>query len=175
MQDNSAQYFPSRASEHAIRLPVWQVWSNREGMLGLYLKWIRFCLSGCFTVSHYFSPDGAPAWLVFACSRKELSEVVKFIYYNFTVITLILFAFPHIMKWNRKESFMIDYIAVKEAAEKWKISERRVQKLCEENRIEGVVRFGRSWMIPRAAAKPDMRQRGPKPKGGGKGNHVEAT
>lgn len=70
---------------------------------------------------------------------------------------------------------MLDYIAVKEAAEKWKISERRVQKLCEENRIEGVVRFGRSWMIPRAAAKPDMRQRGPKPKGGGKRDHVEAT
>ena len=70
---------------------------------------------------------------------------------------------------------MLDYITVKEAAETWKISERRVQKLCEENRIEGVVRFGHSWMIPRSAAKPDMQHRGPKPKGGGKRNHVEAT
>lgn len=49
---------------------------------------------------------------------------------------------------------MLDYISVKEAAEKWGISERRVQKLCEGNRIEGVVRFGHTWMIPRKAEKP---------------------
>lgn len=39
-------------------------------------------------------------------------------------------------------SKLLDYISVKEAAEKWGISERRVQKLCEGNRIEGIVRFG---------------------------------
>jgi len=49
---------------------------------------------------------------------------------------------------------MIDYISVREAAEKWEISERRIQKLCEENRIDGVVRFGRSWAIPKTAEKP---------------------
>lgn len=55
---------------------------------------------------------------------------------------------------------MLDYISVKEAAEKWGISERRVQKLCEENRMEGVLRFGHSWMIPRSADKPpDKRKR----------------
>ncbi|MFQ9724344.1 MAG: helix-turn-helix domain-containing protein [[Clostridium] innocuum] len=43
----------------------------------------------------------------------------------------------------------MDYISVKEAAEKWAISERRIQKLCEDGRIDGVERFGRSWMIPR--------------------------
>lgn len=54
----------------------------------------------------------------------------------------------------------MDYIMPKEAAEKWGISERRVQKLCEENRIPGVIRFGRSWAIPRAAVKPrDERKR----------------
>lgn len=37
---------------------------------------------------------------------------------------------------------MFDYISVKEAPSKWEISERRVQKLCEEKRIEGVMRFG---------------------------------
>lgn len=30
----------------------------------------------------------------------------------------------------------MDYISVREAAQKWEISERRVQKLCEESRIE---------------------------------------
>lgn len=48
---------------------------------------------------------------------------------------------------------MVDYISVKEAADKWDISERRIQKLCEENRIDGVVRFGRSWDIPKDAEK----------------------
>ncbi len=41
---------------------------------------------------------------------------------------------------------MLDYISVKDAAKKWNISERRVQKLCEESRIEGVMRFGHSWI-----------------------------
>lgn len=53
---------------------------------------------------------------------------------------------------------MLEYISVKEAAVKWDISERRIQKLCEGNRIEGVLRFGHSWMIPRNAEKPkDLR------------------
>lgn len=49
---------------------------------------------------------------------------------------------------------MINYISIKEAAKNWDISERRIQKLCEENRINGVVRFGHSWAIPAAAEKP---------------------
>lgn len=53
---------------------------------------------------------------------------------------------------------MLDYISVKDAALKWGISERRIQKLCGENRIEGVIRFGHSWMIPKSAQKPkDLR------------------
>ena len=36
----------------------------------------------------------------------------------------------------------MDYISVKQATEKWKISERRIQKLCECGRIDGVLRFG---------------------------------
>lgn len=53
---------------------------------------------------------------------------------------------------------MLDYISVKEASVKWEISERRVQKLCEGNRINGVIRFGHSWMIPKSAQKPrDLR------------------
>lgn len=48
----------------------------------------------------------------------------------------------------------MEYISASEAAKKWGISERRVQKLCEENRIPGVERFGRMWLIPQNAKKP---------------------
>ena len=48
----------------------------------------------------------------------------------------------------------MDVISVKEASQKWGISERRIQKLCEENRIDGVVRMGRMWLIPKSAEKP---------------------
>lgn len=48
----------------------------------------------------------------------------------------------------------MDYISVQEAAKKWGISERRIQKLCEEKRIPGVIRFGRSWAIPKGEEKP---------------------
>ena len=48
----------------------------------------------------------------------------------------------------------MDFISVKQASEKWGISQRRIQKLCEDNRIEGVSKFGRSWLIPKTAKKP---------------------
>lgn len=55
----------------------------------------------------------------------------------------------------------MDIMSVKEAAKRWNLSERWVQKLCEEGRIEGVQRFGRSWMIPKTATKPnDLRRKG---------------
>ena len=54
----------------------------------------------------------------------------------------------------------MDYISTKEAAEKWNISERRIQKLCEEGRIPGVLRFSRVWAIPKGAPKPiDFRRK----------------
>lgn len=46
------------------------------------------------------------------------------------------------------------YITVKEAAEKWKISERRVRTLCKEGRIDGAFRMGWIWSIPEMAEKP---------------------
>jgi len=48
----------------------------------------------------------------------------------------------------------MEYISAKEAAEKWKISKRRVQKLCEEERIKGVTKVGLVWAIPASAKKP---------------------
>ena len=49
---------------------------------------------------------------------------------------------------------MFEYMTVQEAAKLWEISERRIQKLCEENRIDGLVRLSRVWLIPKDAEKP---------------------
>lgn len=48
----------------------------------------------------------------------------------------------------------MEYMSVSEAAKKWGISKRRVQKLCEENRIPNVSKIGYMWLIPKDAKKP---------------------
>lgn len=48
----------------------------------------------------------------------------------------------------------MNYISVREVSEKWHISDRRIRSLCSEGRIEGAVKFGRNWSIPRDAVKP---------------------
>ncbi|MCM1297475.1 MAG: DNA adenine methylase [Muribaculaceae bacterium] len=45
-------------------------------------------------------------------------------------------------------------MSAKEAAEKWKISQRRVSVLCSENRIGGAMMVGNMWIIPSNAEKP---------------------
>ena len=47
----------------------------------------------------------------------------------------------------------MEYMSCAEAAAKWDISERRVQKLCEGERISGAVKFSRVWLIPKDAEK----------------------
>ena len=47
------------------------------------------------------------------------------------------------------------YMSVKQAAEEWGISDRRVRILCSEGKIPGVIREGRSWKIPQDAKKPE--------------------
>lgn len=47
------------------------------------------------------------------------------------------------------------YMTVKQAADKWGISDRRVRTLCSEGKIPGVTRQGRSWLIPAVAKKPE--------------------
>lgn len=46
------------------------------------------------------------------------------------------------------------YITVKQAAEKWGISERRIRVLCAQGKINGVYQEGRGWKIPANALKP---------------------
>ena len=45
----------------------------------------------------------------------------------------------------------MEYMSCPEAAKKWGISERRVQKLCEDNRIPGISKIGYMWLIPKDA------------------------
>ena len=48
----------------------------------------------------------------------------------------------------------MEYITVKQASERWGISDRRVRVLCGDGRIQGVVRKGRSYFITADALKP---------------------
>lgn len=49
---------------------------------------------------------------------------------------------------------MVGYIKIQEASEKWGISERRINTLCLQGRIEGAIKFGTTWAIPIDATKP---------------------
>lgn len=44
-----------------------------------------------------------------------------------------------------------DFISVKEAAEKIGVTERWIQQLCKDGKIEGAMRFGGTgmWLVPR--------------------------
>ena len=48
----------------------------------------------------------------------------------------------------------MNYISAKEAAEKWGITQRRVEILCMNGQVHGVERIGRMWLIPKDAQKP---------------------
>lgn len=53
----------------------------------------------------------------------------------------------------------MDYLTVKETAEKWGISARAVTYQIADGRIPGVVRKGSMWLIPESAPKPPDRRR----------------
>ena len=48
----------------------------------------------------------------------------------------------------------MEYMKVTQAAEQWGISDRRVRILCQQGKIDGVIRKGRTWLIPADAEKP---------------------
>lgn len=56
---------------------------------------------------------------------------------------------------------MFEYMTAQETAEKWNVSLRWVQRLCKENRIDGVLNVSRVWLIPKGTDKPaDARKKG---------------
>lgn len=46
------------------------------------------------------------------------------------------------------------YLSITQTAERWGISTRRIQILCSEGRVPGVIRIGSVWGIPEGAVKP---------------------
>ena len=48
----------------------------------------------------------------------------------------------------------MDYMTLKEAAEKWGVTPRRVNYYCASERIHGAVKMAGVWLIPNTAEKP---------------------
>lgn len=48
----------------------------------------------------------------------------------------------------------MEYLSIRQTAEKWGISTRRIQILCADSRIPGAIRIDYAWAIPADAEKP---------------------
>ena len=53
----------------------------------------------------------------------------------------------------------MEYFTTTEMSTKWDISSRRIAVLCEQNRIDGVIKKGKTWLIPDTASKPSDARR----------------
>lgn len=53
----------------------------------------------------------------------------------------------------------MDYLTVKEAAEKWNLGTRMVTFYCSEGRIPGAKKRGNLWLIPKESRRPNDRRR----------------
>ena len=49
---------------------------------------------------------------------------------------------------------MKDYLTISEVAEKWNVTIRWVNELCNAGRIKGATKFGNTWAIPVDAKRP---------------------
>ena len=48
----------------------------------------------------------------------------------------------------------MEYLSIRQTAEKWGISGRRIQRLCTEGRVPGATKIGSYWAVPADAEKP---------------------
>lgn len=55
----------------------------------------------------------------------------------------------------------MDYLTTIEMSVKWGVSSRRIALLCEQHRIDGVIKKGKTWLIPHAALKPEDARKKP--------------
>ena len=53
----------------------------------------------------------------------------------------------------------MDYISIKEAADKWGVSDRHVRRYCNEGKIKGAIVEDGVWIIPENASKPAAKSR----------------
>ena len=49
---------------------------------------------------------------------------------------------------------MVGYLTIQQTSNKWDLSIRRINTLCNEGRIEGAIKFGNVWAIPENAVQP---------------------
>lgn len=55
---------------------------------------------------------------------------------------------------KNKRRISMDYLTTIEMSKEWGISSRRIAVLCEQNRINGVIKKGKTWLIPQDSVKP---------------------
>lgn len=48
----------------------------------------------------------------------------------------------------------MEYLTTVEMSRKWNITSRRIGVLCSQRRIDGVIKKGKTWLIPADAEKP---------------------
>lgn len=48
----------------------------------------------------------------------------------------------------------MEYLSITQTSEKWGLSKRRIQVLCQEGRLPGAMKVGSYWAIPADAVKP---------------------
>lgn len=90
-------------------------------------------------------------WLASAFLFSESLKNIKTIYLAYFVLT----------KYNNTywEGAKMEFMTTKEAAEKWKLTERIVQYYCKSEVVPGTVKVSGVWLIPKDAEKPIDRRR----------------
>lgn len=48
----------------------------------------------------------------------------------------------------------MEYLTTVEMSTKWNITPRRIGVLCSQNRVNGAIKKGKTWLIPADAVKP---------------------
>jgi hypothetical protein len=56
---------------------------------------------------------------------------------------------------DRSRRGKMEYLTTIEMSQKWGITSRRIAVLCEQGRIVGVVKKGKTWLIPYDSEKPE--------------------
>lgn len=80
-------------------------------------------------------------------SWKVSDKIIHKMIHNQALAIIRLSAYNYIL--IQFEERTAEYMSAPQAAEKWGISERRVQIFCSKKRIPGVSKLGYMWLIPK--------------------------
>ena len=56
--------------------------------------------------------------------------------------------------FNQLKVKSMDYMTTKDAGGMWNISRRRVEILCQNERIVGAIKIANVWLVPKSTEKP---------------------